>query len=211
MQKKSLLLASFIIVAFTFMGCPNKKDDVIEPTIIQPKTYTINFEMAYKTTVNANPKCFIDFDNGKVYDVQTAPAHAADIDAVWVYENGNSDAMYLFSMNQNMFSTATDGFNAGELGLGNWAVRSNCILEYKGSLAKGDITGAKSVDDLKALIKSALDFSSLNFQTFDGTSSTFAKVYVFETNRQKRGAFIVNSNSADSNGGRANITIRVEP
>jgi hypothetical protein len=80
-----------------------------------------------------------------------------------------------------------------------------------GSLAKGAITGAKSVDDLKALIKSGLDFTSLDFETFDGTSTTFARVFVFETNLKKRGAFIVNTNDVDSNGGRANITIRVEP
>ena len=80
-----------------------------------------------------------------------------------------------------------------------------------GSLAKGDITGAKNLADLKGLIKSGLDFTSSRFETFDNKSNTFARVFVFETNLKKRGAFIVNANDIDSNGGRANITVRVEP
>ncbi len=208
MQFKPLFLASIIATSFMFMGCPAKIDD--PTTTPDINTFTISFEMAYKTTVNANPKCFIDFDKGMVYDVQNAPPHAADIDAVWTFENGNSNAMYLFSMVQNQFSTASNGFNAGELGLGNWSVRNNCILEYDGHLAKGQVTDLKTAADLKALVKSSLDFSTSDFETFDGTSATFAKIYTFETNLKKRGAFIVNSNDTDSNGGRANITIKIE-
>ena len=210
MQKKVLFFVPLLAVAFMFMGCPNKQDDTVTTTLPEPKTYTLNVECAYKTTVTPNPSCFIDLDKGVVYNIQNAAAYAADIDLVWVYR-GYDTQFYLWALNTNSFSVATNGFNAGELGLGNWSVRNNCILDYSGSLAKGAITSAKTAEDLKALIKSKLDFYTGNFTEFDGTSSTFAKVFVFETNNKKRGAFIVNSNSTDSNGGRANITIRVEP
>jgi hypothetical protein len=209
MQIKSLLLASLLTYSLFSVGCIKKEEAVVEPAVIAPNTYTLNFELALTTVATPNPKCFIDLDKGMVYDIQTAPAHAADIDLVWVCNNANE--YFLNAPNVSYFSVYTNGFNQGELGMANWAVRNSCVISYMGSLAKGAITGAKSVADLKALIKSGLDSASSRFETFDGLSQTTARVFVFETSLKKRGAFIVNNNTVNSNGGLANITIRVEP
>jgi hypothetical protein len=204
------IFASLLLGSILFSTSCTKSPDVT-PTSPDAKTFTVDVENAYKTTVTPNPKCFIDFDGGKTYTIQEAPAHAAEIDAMWVYY-GYDTQFYIYAANySSLISATTNGFDAGSLGMGNWSVRNSCILEEAAGMAKGDITAVKTVADLKAKIDSHLNNVSLNFKAFDGTSQTYARVYVFETSTHKRGAFIVNSNTTDSNGGRANITIKVEP
>ncbi len=207
MQIKPLVLASIVATSLIFMGCPAKTET--PPVTASPEfnTYTLDLEMAYSTAINPNPKCFIDLDKGVVYDVQTAAAHAADIDIVWTFTDNS--LMYLSSIAQNQFSTASDGFNATSLGYGNWSVRNHCIIGYGGSLAKSEFSGIKTRDELYYSISNSLQYVHSDYQYFDGSLNTFTNVYVFETNLQKRGGFIVNSNNTNSNGGRANITIKV--
>jgi hypothetical protein len=204
------ILFASLLVACTLLNTGCKKDDPAA-TAPEAKTFTFDVECAHRTNTTPNAKCFIDFDGGQAYTIQEAPAHAAEIDAIWVYY-GYDTQFYLYAPNySSLIATGSNAFDAGSLGMGSWSVRKGCLLEDAAGMGKGEITGVKTVPELKTLIDAHLNNVSLNFMPFDGTSQTFARVYVFETSGKKRGAFVVNSNSTDSNGGHANITVKIEP
>ena len=198
----SLLIGSTLFTA----SCKKEETTITDDSQPTVKTHTFNIELAYKTTVNANPKCFIDLDAGIAYNIQEAPAHAADIDLVWFYYG--ADQLYLYKPNANIFSITTDGFDIGSLGFGNWSVRNSGLLEYSLTLSKGQVANIKTVANLTDFIKDDLPIQSQI--EFNGDANTFAKVYTFETGQKKRGVLIANSNSYDSNGGRANITVKIQ-
>ena len=202
----------FIAIATTisclFMtACVKKTDDAVTTTSPDVKTFTFTINMAYLTTIDASPSCFIDLDKGVTYNVQTAPAHADEIDLVWHYYG--FDQCYLRIPNHNMNIATSNAFDIGTLGFGSWSVRNSGLLEYSTSLSKGQVANIKTVSDLTTFIKDDLPIQPEIL--FDGTSATYAKVYTFETGAKKRGVLIANSNTVDSNGGRANITVKIEP
>jgi hypothetical protein len=205
MQIKSLLLASLLTYSLFSVGCIKKEEVVVEP-IPDLNTFTFDIQMAYKTTVNPNPKCFIDLDKGVAYDVATAPAHAAEIDLVWHYYG--FDQCYLDIPNDNIFSVATDGFDIGELGFGNWSVRNSGVVDNSSTLSKGQVTNIKTAADLTTFLNGKYPIQSEII--FDGSSNTYASVFMFETGQRKKGVLIANSNAYDSNGGRANITVKIQ-
>ena len=200
----SLLIGSTLFTA----SCKKEETTTTDDSSPAVKTHTFNIELAYKTTVNANPKCFIDLDAGIAYNVQEAPAHAAEIDLVWFAYN--LDQLYLYRPNSAyLFSLHQDGFEIGSLGFGTWSVRNTGLLEYSTSLSKGQVANIKTVANLTTFMKEDLPIQEQI--EFNGDSNTFAKVYTFETGQKKRGVLIANSNSYDSNGGRANITVKIQP
>jgi hypothetical protein len=201
------ILFASLIIGLTVSSCKKTDDTVVTTDSPAVTTNTFNIELAYKTTVNANPKCFLDLDKGIAYNVQEAPAHAAEIDLVWLCYSSNQ--LYLYKPSANIFSIINDGFSIGTLGFGNWSVRNNGLLEYSTSLSKGQVANIKTVADLTTFIKDDLPIQEQI--EFNGDSDTFAKVYIFETGQKKRGVLIANSNSYDSNGGRANITVKIQP
>jgi hypothetical protein len=204
MNIKHRIIALAFLATILSSSCKKDTTTTVSPDV---KTYTFDINMAYKTTVNPNPACFIDVDKGVVYSVQTAPAHAADIDLLWYAYS--STQFYLNIPNANIFSIGADGFDAGSFGFGNWSVRNSGFVDYSTTLTKGGFANVKTVADLTTFIKNNAPIQEE--AVFDGTAATFAKVYIFETGAKKHGIIIVNSNSTDSNGGRANITVKVEP
>ena len=204
-MKLPFIAASLMAITMLCASCTKTPD--VTPPSPDVKSFTFDIDMAYLTTSNANPACFIDLDKGLVYTVQAAKTHASEIDLVWHYYGGGQ--CYLQIPNNNIFSIVTDGFGIGELGFGDWSVRNGGLLEYSTSLSKGQVAGIKTVANLTEFIKDDLPIQPQIL--FDGTSSTYAKVYTFETGAKKRGVLIANSNTVDSNGGRANITIKIEP
>ena len=205
-MKLNFIAISLMALTMLFASC--KKTEEVTP-VASPdvKTYSFDINMAYLTTVDANPSCFIDLDKGVAYTVQAAKTHASEIDLVWHYYGGGQ--CYLNIPNNNIFSITTNGFSIGDLGFGDWSVRNSGLLEYSTRLSKGQVSGIKTVANLTEFIKNDLPIQPQI--VFDGTSDTYAKVYTFETGAKKRGVLIANSNVFDSNGGRANITVKIEP
>lgn len=193
------LLASSVV----FSSC-DKEEVTPVPEV---NAYTLSLECAYLKAVTPNPRCFVDLDKGVAYTLAEASAHAADIDFVWHYY-GNS-AYYLRSPLSNIFSTASDGYDAEDLFAG-WPARSATLIEYDASFSKADFEAVTNTTELTAFL-AANQEPIQEEATFDGTSTTAGRMFTFETNLKKRGAFLVTANSTNSNGGSATITIKVTP
>jgi hypothetical protein len=209
MQKKSLFLAS-LLFGLTLSSCV-KKETIDDPTTNPDiNTFTVDFELAYTKAGTPNAKCFIDFDKGIAYTIQDAVSHASEIDAVWhwrgqsyydmavPYNNGSDDFYWLLD---------SAGFEGADLFAG-WSVRNNGKLDRQSDLIKKQITDLTTNAALTTLYNNSLVSGSND--DFDGLSATLDKPYAFETGAQKKGFFIVNSVTTNSNGGRANITIKIQ-
>ena len=81
-MKLNFIAISLMALTMLFASC--KKTEEVTP-VASPdvKTYSFDINMAYLTTVNANPACFIDLDKGVVYTVPIAPLVSMGRDTSW--------------------------------------------------------------------------------------------------------------------------------
>lgn len=209
MQKKSLFLVPLLATVFIFMGCTKQLDDPTTPTS-DINTFTVSFELAFKKATTPNAKCFIDFDKGVAYGIQEAASHASEIDAVWHWRTQSYyDITVPYNSGSDDFYWGLDaaGFEAADL-FNGWSVRNNGKLDRQSGTTKKQITDITTSAALLTLYNNSLVSGSND--DFDGLSATIDTPYAFETGAQKKGFFIVNSCTTNSNGGVANITIKIQ-
>ncbi len=120
-----------------------------------------------------NPKAFLDLDNGVVYDVSTAPAHAVDIDLIWTLSSGGN-IICSPSQYEAPSSGTSPNFQEGVL-FAKWTQRNQTIIAYKSSQTVADFDAITNSSQMQVLIDQFnMPFSQ--YQILNCTSATFISV-----------------------------------
>lgn len=206
MENSSFLKLTFFVFSFLIFASCTKKDPV-QPTD-QLKHFTSTIELAYNES-QADPACFIDLDNGKVYSVSEATAHAAEIDLVYVLRYTIANDPMVVSIGN---FDGSDGITAAywdkqTLGIGGFSNYNHTIVDQDGNTATGFAT-LESIADFDAWIGNSLDYTTQDYYQVDG--GYIGDMYVFRTHQNKRGAFkLIDAQNGST--GYATIEIKIEP
>ncbi len=196
-----------------FMSACTKKSTntpINDPTV---NTFSGKMEQIWDETVDANPKAFLDLDNGMVYDVTTAPSHAKDIDLIWTHcsageiicsPNEYYDAFAPFEPTSPNFQTA--------ILFKNWSQRNQTIIDFSTTKTVADFRAIATSKNVTDFIGTSLDFTASQFSYMSCTSADFNKIYMFETTTagvKKRGLIHFISGQAQNNN-FVNFEIKVQ-
>jgi hypothetical protein len=161
MKTTIITTAALFFMATSFNSCDekNKKLNDVPPDI---NIFSGRMECLWDENKQANPKAFLDIDKGIVYDVISAPAHAAEIDLIWTEAPG---AVAIVSPNEySPFYSPSEGdhptFKESVL-ITSWSQRNQTLIGVHPTL---------TIADFKAISTSAQLNSSIG-QVFNNTTS----------------------------------------
>jgi hypothetical protein len=203
----SLIMASVLIGT---ISCTKKRTDNTSDTT-GIKTFTGQMQCLWNETVSPNPKAFLDIDNGIVYDVNTAPAHAKDIDLIWSECSGGS---IIQSPNEYYDAFAPSGavnFLTANL-FANWNQRNQTIIDYLSSQTVADYNAITNNTQLLALIGDKFSASSAEFDFMECTNEHFNRIFYVETTTagvKKRG-YIHFTSGQKGNNNFVNFEIKIQ-
>jgi hypothetical protein len=207
---KKILTYGSSLLALNIMLCACPKKDLNDPTTNPIKTFTGQMQCLWDESKQANPKAFLDLDNGKVYDVATAPAHAKDIDLIWM--DGSGGAL-LCSPNDfyEPSSITSPNFQEGPL-FANWTQRNQTIIDNSSSQTVAQFNAVTNKEELAALYGTLFDNSSIEFAFMECTSAHFANIYFVETttNGVKKRGYIRFTQGQRGNNNFANFEIKIQ-
>jgi hypothetical protein len=207
---KKILTYGSSLLALNIMLCACPKKDLNDSTTNPIKTFTGQMQCLWDESKQANPKAFLDLDNGKVYDVATAPAHAKDIDLIWM--DGSGGAL-LCSPNDfyEPSSITSPNFQEGPL-FANWTQRNQTIIDNSSSQTVAQFNAVTNKEELAALYGTLFDNSSIEFAFMECTSTHFANIYFVETttNGVKKRGYIRFTQGQRGNNNFANFEIKIQ-
>jgi hypothetical protein len=177
MKNKILSMMASAMFCLSIGAC-TKSSTTTNPSTSGIKTFSGQMQCIWDESKMPNPKAFLDLDNGIVYDVNTAPAHAADIDLIWSECSGGSiiqspntyyDAFAPSSSTSPNFQTAVL--------FANWGQRNQTSIDSKSSQTVAQFTAITNNTELLALMADNFDFSSSQWDFMECTSAHFNKIY----------------------------------
>jgi hypothetical protein len=179
---KKIILKSLIAATVLMQVSSCTKSRTTTTNIDDIKTFTGQMECIWNESVQANPKAFLDIDNGMVYDVNTASEHANEIDLIWSECSGGS---IIQSPNQyyDAFAPSTStspNFQTAQLFTG-WSQRNQTNIDYKPSQTVADYNAITTNTQLLALIGTNFNSSSSQWSFMECTNADFGKIYYVET------------------------------
>jgi hypothetical protein len=212
---KNVLTYGLTLLALNVVLCACPKKDFDDPTIKPIKTFTGQMQCLWDESQQANPKCFLDLDNGKVYDVSTAKAHAAEIDLIWTECSGGilicSPTELINYPAFTPSASSSPNFQVPVL-LGNWPVTNPTRIDYESSHLVSDFTAITDEPNLLALVGNHFDASTIQWSTMEANSNSFGKVYFVETstNGVKKKGFIHFTSGQTGVGNFVNFEIKIQ-
>jgi hypothetical protein len=210
MKKTIITTAALFFMALSFNSCNKKDTPLNDPTTNPIKIFTGQMQCLWDESKQANPKAFLDLDNGKVYDVTTAPGHAKEIDLIWM--DGSGGAL-LCSPNDfyEPSSITSPNFQEGPL-FANWTQRNQTVIDNSSSQTVAQFNAVTNEPELAALYGTLFDNSSIEFAFMECTSAHFANIYFVETttNGVKKRGYIRFTQGQRGNNNFANFEIKIQ-
>jgi hypothetical protein len=207
---KNVLKSGLTLLALNILLCACPKRDLNNPAKKPVKTFTGQMQCLWNESVQPNPKAFLDIDNGKVYDVATAPAHAKEIDLIWM--DGSGGAL-ICSPNEyyEPSSSTSPNFQKGPL-FANWTQRNQTIIDNTTSQTVAQFNAVTNEAELAALYGTIFDNSSIEYGFMECTSAHFANIYFVETttNGVKKRGYIRFTQGQRGNNNFANFEIKIQ-
>jgi hypothetical protein len=176
------LIIACAVIIITAPSCVKSRTTTTNTAQNGIKTFTGQMQCVWNESVQPNPLAFLDIDNGKVYDVNTAPAHAGEIDLIWSECSGGS---LILSPNEYYdgyapSSGTSPNFQTVKLFTG-WNQRNQTLIDHKPGQTVAEYTAITNISQLNNLIGTNFDFSSSQFDFMECTSADFSKIYFVET------------------------------
>lgn len=211
-MKTSLRILTGIFAMAALLSSCKKDDDTKPDNKVMVNTRTITMELAWDNSnaaniTNKNPRCFVDADSGKSYNITEAPSHASEIDFFWTLRAYSNDG-HIASADNDEITNINYYFTYAKLGIANWTTQNHTIFDILDGVYKSDFDKVETVADLKATIGEQYPF--LARENFNATQDDLGKIWVFETAQHKRGLIKFNA-ATFGKAGTANITIKMEP
>jgi hypothetical protein len=174
------LVVAFAIITMIAPSCTKSRTSTNTNNGI--KTFNGQMQCIWNESVQPNPMAFLDIDNGKVYDVNTASEHAADIDLIWSECSGGS---IIQSPNEYYDAFApspstSPNFQTAILFAG-WNQRNQTLIDHKPGQTPADYAAVTNSTQLNSLIGTNFDFSSSQWDFMECNSADFNKIYFVET------------------------------
>jgi hypothetical protein len=208
MIKKSFTLGAIALLAASMQSCRKRNTQINDPTI---KTFSGRMECVWDENVKPNPKAFLDVDNGIVYDVSTAPAHAKDIDLIWTQCSGGS---LVCSPNEYYDAFAPSGassFLTANL-LAGWAQRNQSIIDVNPATTVAQFNAIATSSQLLNTMGTYYNSSSSEFAFMECTNIDFNQIYYVETTTAgvKKRAYIRFTAGQKGNNNFVDFTIKAQ-
>ena len=211
---RSSLLSVCLGIALTAASC-SKSDDTnpsggssVPPAVDTVSTYTGTIELAYLKSQNADPACFMDLSNGRVYKVSEAAANAPTIDMLWGTRVVTPSQKYFVGTSDNYIlngaGVSDDIWQDGDLFAG-WSKRNVTMMN--------DFVGV-NFDQVKT--RAQLNeyvgdkYGILTYIPFDGLANQISRSYVYDiTHNGVKYRGVLKISQADQADGWARYTIKV--
>lgn len=185
---------------------PNNPSPGVIDTV---STYSGTVELAYLKSVNADPACFIDLTNGKVYKVSEGKAHATEIDLMWGTRTVTPDQKYWVSTSDNYilngFGASADLWQDHDLFVG-WSKRNATMLDDFQQSA--NFNAIKTRAEFNAYVNG--ETGILTYIPFEGKADQINRSYFYDiTHNGVKYIGVLKVSQADLADGWAKFTIKV--
>lgn len=172
-------------------------------------TYSGTVELAYKKSIKADPACFIDLANGKVYKVSEGKAHATEIDLMWGTRTVTPDQKYWVSTSDNYIlngvGASNDLWQDHDLFVG-WSKRNATMLDDFQQSANFD--AVKTRAEFNAYVNE--ETGILTYIPFEGKADQINRSYFYDiTHNGVKYIGVLKVSQADLASGWAKFTIKV--
>lgn len=209
------IIFSALILSAALTGCKKKDPPATTSTntgtpAVNLKRHVVTVYLAYNTSTQTDPYCFLDLDSGYVYPVSTAAQYAQKIDLVYVLRYSNADDPMFISLGNfdGQPGYPISSWNKSTLGIGSFSFFNHTGMDIAPSgLTTAQFTAMTSVAQLETYLGngegSILDFVDIN-------TSEVGDIYEFVTQQGKIGAFRV-LDAQNGSAGYATLEVIVEP
>jgi hypothetical protein len=184
LKMKKILLNTmlFATVLTATSSCTKDNTPINDPTTTPIKSFSGQMECVWNESISPNPKAFLDIDNGIVYDVNSAPQHAKDIDLIWSECSGGS---IIQSPNEYYDAFApspstSPNFQTAVL-FANWSQRNQTLIDYSNSQTVANFVAVTDRPKLMSLIGNNFNSTSKEWDFMECTNADFAKIYYVQT------------------------------
>lgn len=171
-------------------------------------TYSGRVELAYLQSTNADPKCFINLANGKVYKVSEGKDHATEIDILWGTRTVTPSQKYFISISESQMLNAIganpDLWRESNLFTG-WSKRNVSMMDYFNA------TGFNSINTRGQLMEYIGNNTGiLTYVPFEGTADHMSWSYSYDiTHNGAKYVGVMKITQADMADEYADFTIKV--
>jgi len=185
-----LVAASFVLLSLA--QCkkdteePQNNPSAEDPSV---KRMTATIGLAYNTSTQSDPICFIDFDSAQVYPVSQAQAHADVIDAVYVlrYSNANDPMFISLGSFDGQPGYPISSWDKTTLGINAFSNYNHTSIDNaSSSLTTANFAGITKLSQLKGYVGTG-PAAGFDFEYIDPTQ--IGNMYAFRTQQNKVGAF----------------------
>lgn len=186
---KILVLTSSTMLVFN--QCKKEEPEPLTPTVVNDPDVSrqnVTIELAYNTSSQTDPVCFIDLDSARVFSVSQAASHASEIDLVYVlrYSNANDPMLISLGNFDGQAGYPISSWDKTTLGINAFNVFNHTSIDAApSSLTTSNFAAITKLSQLKTYVGtgpgSAFDFEEIN-------PTHIGNIYSFRTQQNKVGA-----------------------